>query len=128
MCKARLATTVAVLLSLLLGAPVAAQKPGKAPRRQAGLDRPAGIERPGRPARVYQDQAFSRGESDGYARGLEDGRKGERYDPVRHSAYRDGDGGYAASYGTRDGYKTNYRDGFRQGYEEGYRKGARAAR
>ncbi len=112
MCQGRLPAAVACLLSLWLAVPAAAQKSGgKGPRVKA--------------ARVYQDPAFSRGETDGYACGADDGRKGDRYDPARHGAYRGGDGGYTAGYGARDGYRTNYRDGFRKGYEEGYRKGMR---
>lgn len=112
MCQSRLLMAVALLLSLSFAAPLAAQ--GKGPR-----------ERPGKAARVYEDPASTRGESDGYACGLGDGRKGERYDPARHAEYRDAKNGYTASYGARDGYRNNYRDGFRRGYEEGYRRGTR---
>jgi flagellar biosynthesis/type III secretory pathway protein FliH len=76
----------------------------------------------------YQDPAFARGYSEGYSKGADDGRDGDRYDAVRHGAYRDGDNGYFRNYGSRDAYKNNYRAGFRQGYEEGYRDGARAGR
>jgi hypothetical protein len=79
----------------------------------------------GNPARVYQDAASLKGYESGWDLGLSDGRDGERYDPVRHRDYRDGDRGYASSYGSRDGYKTKFRAGFRQGYEDGYREGAR---
>jgi flagellar biosynthesis/type III secretory pathway protein FliH len=74
----------------------------------------------------YQDPAFARGYADGYERGLDDGRDRDRYDPVRHGDYRDGDEGYDRGYGSRDAYKNNYRDGFRQGYEQGYRDGNRS--
>jgi hypothetical protein len=76
----------------------------------------------------YQDPAFARGYSDGYERGLDDGRDNDRYDPVRHGDYRDGDEGYFGGYGSRDAYKNNDRAGFRQGYEEGYRDGTRRGR
>ena len=131
MCQGRLLTAVAFLLSLSVAAPVAAQKPsnkGQRRDRPVVLERRSQPERTGKPARVYQDPAFARGGADGHARGLDDGRDGDRYDPARHTAYRSGDAGYAASYGTKDGYKTNYRDGFRHGYEEGYRKGTRGER
>lgn len=75
---------------------------------------------PGR-LRGYQEPAFARGYSDGWEKGLEDGRDRDRYDPVRHGDYRSGDNGYQRSYGSRDAYKNNYRSGFRQGYEDGYR-------
>jgi hypothetical protein len=71
----------------------------------------------------YEEPAFARGFEAGRERGLADARDGARYDPVGSREYRDGDRGYAASYGSRDAYKSNYRAGFRQGYEEGYRKG-----
>jgi hypothetical protein len=73
----------------------------------------------------YQDPAFARGYSDGFERGLDDGRDNDRYDPVRHRDYRNGDEGYFGGYGPRDAYKNNYRAGFRQGYEDGYRDGGR---
>ena len=78
--------------------------------------------------RGYQDPAFSRGQSEGYRRGFEDGRRGDRYDPVRYRQYRDGESGYSGSYGSRDAYRNSYRDGFRQGYEDGYRQGTRSSR
>jgi len=78
--------------------------------------------------RGYRDPAFARGYSDGWERGADDGRDRDRYDPVRHGDYRDGDDGYTRSYGSRDVYKNNYRAGFRQGYEDGYRSGARYRR
>ena len=85
---------------------------------------PLGYRRtPGRGS--YQDPAFARGYSDGFERGLDDGRDNDRYDPVRHRDYRNGDEGYFGGYGSRDAYKNNYRAGFRQGYEEGYRDGGR---
>jgi len=71
--------------------------------------------------RRHQEPAFARGYENGYARGLVDGRRRSRYDPVDSHDYRDADTGYSASYGARDAYKNNYRAGFRQGYEDGYR-------
>jgi flagellar biosynthesis/type III secretory pathway protein FliH len=85
-------------------------------------DRPDGNPRV---QRGYQEPAYARGFSDGYKHGLEDGRDRDRYDPVGHGDYRDGDQGYHGSYGSRDAYRNNYRSGFRPGYEEGYRDGAR---
>ena len=78
--------------------------------------------------RGYQDPAFARGYSDGWEHGAKDQRDRDRYDPVGHGDYRDGDEGYSKSYGSRDAYKNNYRTGFRQGYDEGYRNGARYRR
>jgi hypothetical protein len=77
---------------------------------------------PGR-QRGYQEPAFARGYSDGWDKGRDDGRDRDRYDPVRHGDYKDGDNGYERDYGSKDAYKNNYRAGFRQGYEDGYRGG-----
>jgi flagellar biosynthesis/type III secretory pathway protein FliH len=82
---------------------------------------------PGR-TRGYQEPAYARGYSDGWEKGVDDGRDRDRYDPVRHGDYKDADNGYERSYGSKDAYKNNYRSGFRQGYEEGYRSGTRTAR
>ncbi|MGH9349747.1 MAG: hypothetical protein ACRD26_21050 [Vicinamibacterales bacterium] len=76
----------------------------------------------------YQDPAFARGYSDGFEKGLDDGRDRDRYDPVRHRDYRDADDGYFRQYGLKQAYENNYRAGFRQGYEEGYRDGTRSRR
>lgn len=81
----------------------------------------AGRQRP----RAYQEPAFARGYSIGYDRGLADGLRRARYDPVDNREYRSGDEGYSASYGSKDAYRNNYRAGFRQGYEDGYRAGTR---
>ncbi|OFW36809.1 MAG: hypothetical protein A3F70_12785 [Acidobacteria bacterium RIFCSPLOWO2_12_FULL_67_14] len=75
--------------------------------------------------RAYQEPAFARGYSTGYDRGLADGRRRARYSPVDNRDYRNGDQGYANSYGSKDAYRSNYRAGFRQGYEDGYRAGTR---
>jgi hypothetical protein len=77
--------------------------------------------------RGYQEPALARGYSDGWERGLDDGRERHRYDPTREGDYRDADNGYSRSYGSKDAYKTNYRSGFRQGYEDGYRDATRGA-
>jgi hypothetical protein len=84
--------------------------------------------RQGTPARAlpgYRTPAFERGYDDGYGRGLADGRRGARYDPVESRDYRRADSGYAEAHGSREAYRTNYRAGFRQGYEDGYRDGTR---
>ena len=73
----------------------------------------------------YQEPASARGYSDGYEKGVDDSRDRDRYDPVGHKDYRDGDNGYYREYGPKDAYKNNYRAGFRQGYEDGYRDGRR---
>jgi flagellar biosynthesis/type III secretory pathway protein FliH len=75
--------------------------------------------------RGVREPAFARGYSDGWEKGLDDGRDRDRYDPVRHGDYRSADEGYTRAYGSKDAYRNNYRAGFRQGYEDGYRDGRR---
>ena len=74
---------------------------------------------------VYNEPAYARGYAEGFDKGREDWEDRDRYDPVRHREYRDGDRGYNDNYGSRDLYKQNYREGFREGYEDGYRGGNR---
>ena len=81
-----------------------------------------------RSQRGYQEPAFARGYSDGWEKGLDDGRDRDRYDPAGHREYRNADHGYDRGYGSKDAYKNNYRSGFRQGYEDGYRDRGRGRR
>jgi hypothetical protein len=76
-------------------------------------------------SRGYQEPATVRGYSDGYDKGVDDGRDRDRYDPVQHGDYKSADNGYEREYGSKDAYRNNYRVGFRQGYEDGYRNGNR---
>ncbi len=71
------------------------------------------------------DLAVQHGLDDGYAAGLRDGQRGDRFDPVGERRYRAGDRGYDRRYGPRDLYKDRYRDAFRRAYEQGYRDGRR---
>lgn len=66
-----------------------------------------------------------RGFDDGFAKGREDARDGDRYDPRRHKWYREGDRGYRGDFGSRDAYKRVYRDAFVEGYDRGYRESTR---
>ena len=111
------AAACVMLASPVLAKPAAEQRGWSSQARRFGGDERVGRRLP----RGYQEPAFARGYGDGYARGAADGRGHDRYDPVRHKDYRDGDTGYSADYGSRDAYRTNYRAGFRQGYEQGYR-------
>lgn len=113
LCAALLASALCVALP----APSAAEPQSRSDGRWWRTAQPA----PG----GYREPAAARGFTDGYARGLRDGRDRRRYDPVGSRDYREADNGYAASYGSLDAYRTNYRAGFRQGYEEGYRSAAR---
>jgi hypothetical protein len=127
-------TLVAIVVAFGLAAPPSsdggqqrARGRSRAAEQNPGVPR-SPAENPGR-GRVngsrYQDPASTAGYDSGYDLGLLDGQDGHRYDPVRHRDYRDGQRGYAPSYGSKDAYKTNFRTGFRQGYEDGYREGAR---
>lgn len=71
----------------------------------------------------YVNTAYQRGADDGYLRGLEAARDGDRYDPRRERWYRSADRGYDRRYGSRDEYRQIYRDGFTRGYEQGFREG-----
>ena len=71
----------------------------------------------------YRDPAYQRGFDDGYQRGLDAARDGDRYDVRREGWYRSADRGYDRRYGSRDGYRQVYRDAFARGYDQGYRDG-----
>ena len=71
------------------------------------------------------DLAVEQGAEDGYAAGLRDGQRSDRFDPVGERRYRAGDRGYDRRYGPRDLYKDRYRAAFRRAYEQGYRDGRR---
>ncbi len=127
----RLLTAVAATAALTTSAvqvPLSAQGRGRGAQKKENKAQATDRETPrlSMPGRAipqkYEEPAFARGLEAGRERGQADAAKGERYDPVASREYRDGDPGYAASYGSRDAYKSNYRAGFRQGYEEGYRK------
>lgn len=72
--------------------------------------------------------ALQAGYEDGYREGVEDGRDGDRYDPIGQKQYRRAKRGYDRRYGPEDHYRQRYRDGFRQGYDRGYREGSYASR
>jgi flagellar biosynthesis/type III secretory pathway protein FliH len=69
--------------------------------------------------------ALDNGFRDGYAEGLNDGRRRHRDDPFAESRYRSADRGFDWRYGNRELYRANYREGFRSGYERGYDDGWR---
>jgi hypothetical protein len=70
----------------------------------------------------YVSAAAQNGFRDGLEQGREDGRDGDRYDPVRASRYRSGDNDYDRRDGSLDEYKRDYRAAFQQGYDQGYRE------
>ena len=67
--------------------------------------------------------AAANGFEDGYRKGLDDGRDGDRYDVRRHSRYGKGDHGYRRELGLKRHYQQAYRAAFERGYDEGYRDG-----
>jgi hypothetical protein len=75
---------------------------------------------PGRSDYGYSP-AFANGTNDGYAKGLEDARDRDSYDPNRHKWFRSGDRNYRNEYGPKQQYINLYRQGFREGYDRGYR-------
>ena len=70
----------------------------------------------------YSNSALQRGFDDGYRRGVEAARDGDRFDVRRDSWYRSADRGYDRRFGSRIQYQREYRDGFTRGYERGYRE------
>jgi hypothetical protein len=72
--------------------------------------------------RIGIDMARSNGYDDGYAKGIEDGRDADRFDPTRHGWYKSASRGYRGQFGSKDFYRNEYRGAFRQGYERGYRE------
>jgi hypothetical protein len=65
--------------------------------------------------------AFRQGYEDGIAKGREDTRDGDAFDPARHGWYKSADRGYNSRYGSREQYREEYRDGFLDGYRAEYR-------
>jgi hypothetical protein len=95
---------------------------------RAGYERVRGVGRSPNDRGAFPDRrdgfgepAYARGYADGFDKGRDDWMDRDRYDPVRHREYRDGDRGYSGNYGSREAYKQYYREGFREGYEDGYR-------
>ena len=78
-----------------------------------------GVNRGGSP----YDAAYQRGFDDGYRRGLDAARDGDRYDVRRESWYRSADRGYDRRNGSPEAYRRVYRDAFTRGYDQGYREG-----
>lgn len=95
------------------------RRPGSGPLPGA---RPGYDARPGYGRPPVVDIAYGNGFEEGYRKGLDDGRDGDRPDPSRHSRYRNADQGYRRDYGPRRVYQQSYRAAFEQGYEQGYRE------
>jgi hypothetical protein len=96
---------------------------GYAAGYRSAFDGRTGWGRPQRPAYGgYARGAYQSGYADGFEKGLEDLRDGDRFDPLRHEWYRGGSRGYDRRLGSREEYADAYRGGFRAGYERGYRR------
>jgi len=100
----KMLTVLALGLTLAACAPVYGQYGN---RSRTGSSGGARVER----------QVFDQGYQDGYRRGREDARDGDRFDPRGQREYRNADNG---RYRSSDGRRV-YRQGFERGYEEGYR-------
>ena len=96
---------------------------GRGPGRGAVPPRPSSAwgARPGYGRAAVVDIARDNGFSEGYRKGLDDGRDRDRPDPFRHSRYRNADQGYRRDYGPRSVYQQAYRAAFERGYDDGYR-------
>jgi hypothetical protein len=66
------------------------------------------------------DIGFNRGQREGFDEGLNDSRKGHRFELYREGDYREADEGYRSNYGPKRVYVTGFRAGFEQGYRRGF--------
>ncbi len=64
--------------------------------------------------------AYDRGYSDGFARGQDDLRNGQPFDPKRDRSYQEADRGYRRSFRNRETYREVYRQAYEAGYKRGY--------
>jgi hypothetical protein len=76
-------------------------------------------------ARNIERRAFDNGYREGIRQGERDGRSNRRYDPSRHSEWRDANDGFRREYGDHNLYRRDFRSGFEQGYREAYRQNGR---
>lgn len=70
--------------------------------------------------REVERVAYDNGFHEGLEAGEHDGRSGRRYEPYRHTDWRDSDEGYRRDYGDRDFYQRSFRSGFEAGYSQAY--------
>lgn len=64
--------------------------------------------------------ALNAGYNSGIERGRRDRNRGERFDPSRHSDYRNANKDYSSRLGDRYIYQRYFRDAFQTGYRDGY--------
>jgi hypothetical protein len=72
--------------------------------------------------RELERRAYDNGYREGIRQGERDGRSNRRYDPSRHSEWRNANDGFRREYGDRNLYRRNFRGGFEAGYSQGYRQ------
>ncbi|MGH9847203.1 MAG: hypothetical protein ACREEM_51560 [Blastocatellia bacterium] len=74
--------------------------------------------------RYSEREIFDLASRNGYEYGVRDGRAdrraGERFDPKRNRAYKDGKFGYRDEFYHDGTYRDGFRQGFLAGYDEGY--------
>ena len=64
--------------------------------------------------------ALNAGYNNGIERGRRDRSRGERFDPSRHSDYRNANKDYSSRLGDRYIYQRYFREAFETGYRDGY--------
>jgi hypothetical protein len=69
---------------------------------------------------TYEDVAGDLGYRDGLNAGLKDFRKGDKFNPHDHDAYKNAEHGYDKAYGSKDDFKRAYRQSYETGYRDGF--------
>ena len=64
--------------------------------------------------------ALNAGYNTGMEKGRRDRNRNDRYDPSRHSDYRNATRDYSSRLGDRNIYQRYFRDAFENGYRDGY--------
>jgi len=64
--------------------------------------------------------ARENGYRDGFNKGMEEYREGDRYNPEGTRPYKNGLSGYDRSMGSKEQYRQIYRQAFLQGFRQGY--------
>jgi flagellar biosynthesis/type III secretory pathway protein FliH len=72
--------------------------------------------------------AYDQGYREGFRRGEQDGRRGDRFAYQDERDFQRGDKGYHRSYGDRGRYRQIFRDGYAAGYADGYSRYSRYGR
>lgn len=72
--------------------------------------------------REMERRAYDNGFREGVRQGERDGRSNRRYEPQRHSEWRNANDGFRREYGDHNEYRRNFRSGFEAGYSQGFRQ------